>query len=299
MSHLAVTQDVHVALGEVIAHKLGDAFLELNPVGSLDSSSIAGTLFLLLHLDVEFLLVDGHAVLTQDKLSQVKGEAEGVIEGKGLLAIDNGLAGSLSVGHNLLDEFHARFQSAKESILFFLSDVLDKVGLSLDFGVSLTHAINEGVNKAIHERLAETQESVTITHSTAQDATYDVACLGVAGQLAVSHRECNGAHVVGNNTHGDIHVLVVTILLTAHFSQLADEWLEYVGVIVGFLALERHAQAFQTHTGVNDLVGQRLQGAVHLAVILHEHEVPDFHYQRIILIDERSAGNCCLSLFGA
>ena len=31
------------------------------PVGSLDSGGIACALFLLLHLDIEFLLVDGHA----------------------------------------------------------------------------------------------------------------------------------------------------------------------------------------------------------------------------------------------
>ena len=92
--------------------------------------------------------------------------------------------------------------------------------------------------------------------------------------------------MVGHHAHGDVHVLVVAIFLAAHLTQLADEGLENVGIIVGFLALQRHAQALQAHTGIDDLVGERLKRTVHLAVILHEHEVPNLNYQRMVLVDE-------------
>ena len=93
--------------------------------------------------------------------------------------------------------------------------------------------------------------------------------------------------MVGNDTHGNIHILVLAIFLATHLTQLANEGLEDVGVIVGFLALQGHAQALQTHTRVNHAVGQLLERAVGLAVILHENEVPNLNHLRIVLVDQR------------
>ena len=299
LCHLAVAQDVDVTLAEVIAHKLGHAILELHPVGSLDSSGIARTLFLLLHLDVELLLVDGHAVLAQDELGQVQRETKRVIEGESFLTVNHGLSGALGVGNHLLDEFHSRFQGAQEGIFLFLGDMLDQVGLGLDLGVSLAHALDEGVDEAVHEGLLETEEGVAIAHGTAQDATDHITGLGIAGQLAVGYRESDGAHMVGNNAHGDINVLVVAVFLAAHLTQLADERLEHVGIIVGFLALQGHAQALQSHTRVNHLVGQGFEATVNLAVILHEHEVPNLDDQGMILVDKRSSWHSGFFFFTA
>ena len=168
--------------------------------------------------------------------------------------------------------------------------MLDQIGLSLNLGISLAHALDEGVDETVHECLTESQESVTVTHGTAQDAADHIACLGVAGQLTVGHRESDGAHMVGHYAHGNINVLVVTVFLAAHLTQLADERLEHVGIIIGFLALQGHTQALQSHTRINHLVGQGLKAAVNLAVVLHEHEVPDLDDQGMILIDQRSTG---------
>ena len=137
--------------------------------------------------------------------------------------------------------------------------MLDEVGLGFNFRIGLAHTVDERVDQAVHERLAESQEGVAVAHCTTQDAADDVTGLGIAGQLTVGHRESDGAHVVGHYTHGDIHVLVVTVFLAAHLSQFADKGLEDVGIIVGLLALEHHAQALEAHTGIDHLVGQRLE----------------------------------------
>ena len=79
LHHMAVAQYLGLTLGEVVAHKLCDPFLQLYPVAGLHCSGIACALFLLSHLGVKLLLVDRHLVLLEDELSEVEREAVGVI----------------------------------------------------------------------------------------------------------------------------------------------------------------------------------------------------------------------------
>ena len=79
----------------------------------------------------------------------------------------------------------------------------------------------------------------------------------------------------------------------------ADEAAEHVGVIIGFLALEHHAEALEAHARVDALRRQRLEVAVGLAVVLHEHEVPDLDDLVIVGVHEFTAGNLRDFLVGA
>ena len=63
---MAVAQDLGLALGEVVTHKLTHTFLKLYPVARFDGCGVAGTLFLLCHLGVELFLVNCHVVLLED-----------------------------------------------------------------------------------------------------------------------------------------------------------------------------------------------------------------------------------------
>ena len=202
------------------------------------------------------------------------------------------LSGSLIVGHYLVDKLHTGFESAEERLLLFLDHLLDKVGRSDEFGISLTHRLDESVDELVHKCALEVEESVAITHCTAQDSANHIACLGVRRELVVGDRESDGAHVVGDYAHSHIGVCIGTILHSGDFAHLADKRLEHVGVVVRLLALESHAKALKAHTGVDNLCRESFERAVGFVVVLHEHEVPDFDNLRVACIHQLAAGLC-------
>ena len=100
--------------------------------------------------------------------------------------------------------------------------------------------------------------------------------------------------MVGDNTHRHIHMMVFSIFFATEIGDLSDKRSEDIGVVIGSLTLKRHAEAFESHAGIDYLRRQRLKRTICLAVILHEHEIPDFDYLRMIVVHEFTAG-----LFGA
>ena len=91
--------------------------------------------------------------------------------------------------------------------------------------------------------------------------------------------------MVGNHTHSDILLSVLAIFCSGLSGNDLDDRLEDIGIIVGSLALQRHTQTFESHTGIDHLGRQRFQRTVSLTVELHEHQVPDFDHLRMIFID--------------
>ena len=90
--------------------------------------------------------------------------------------------------------------------------------------------------------------------------------------------------MVGDDAHGDVYLFILAIFETAQFADLADDGLEYVGVVVGVFALHHAHQAFETHTSVDNLCREWFERAIRLAVVLHEHEVPYFNHFGIVLV---------------
>ncbi len=97
--------------------------------------------------------------------------------------------------------------------------------------------------------------------------------------------------MVGNNAHGHIGILTLTIGNACLGCNLLNEGLEDVGVVVRLLALHHHAEAFETHTGVYMFGLEGFESAVSQTVELHEHEVPYLDNQGIVLINQLGAGN--------
>ncbi len=95
--------------------------------------------------------------------------------------------------------------------------------------------------------------------------------------------------MVGGYAHRHVHLLVHTVFLAGQFGNLVDQRGKYVGVVVRLFPLQGHAKALEAHAGVYHLGGQRLQMAVGLTVILHEHQVPYLDYLGIVLVYERSS----------
>ncbi len=96
--------------------------------------------------------------------------------------------------------------------------------------------------------------------------------------------------MVGDDAHGDVGLFIGPVLLAGQGGDTADGGLENVGIVIGLLALENHAQTLETHAGVDVARRQLLQRPVGLAVELHEDEVPDLDDLRMALVDHLAAG---------
>ena len=95
--------------------------------------------------------------------------------------------------------------------------------------------------------------------------------------------------MVGDYAHGHVNVGVSAVFLVGQLRDFLNQRGEYVGIVVRCLALQGHAQTFEAHAGVDDLCGQGNQRAVGQAVVLHEHEVPDFDYLGMVVVHEACA----------
>ncbi|MPN17760.1 hypothetical protein SDC9_165115 [bioreactor metagenome] len=154
----------------------------------------------------------------------------------------------------------------------------------MQFGISFPHHINQCGDKAVHKRFMHTQEGVAVTYCPSQDTADHVAGLGIRRQLSVGNGKSDGTQVVGNDPHGNIFFGIFAIPSVADLSNLLDDRLKQVGVVVRQLTLYRHTKPLETHPGVDYFCRKRLQRTVRLAVILHEYKVPYFDHLRVALV---------------
>ena len=149
LGDLAIAQDVTVVFGVVVAHELLFTSLKLRPVAVLNGSGIAGTLLLLLHLDVELFLVNGKAILTTDEFCEVEGETVGIEQAESLNTIQLVLALSLEICHSLVKQGNTLVECAQEAVFLFLDDLGNQLLLSFQFREGIAHLMNEGGNEFI------------------------------------------------------------------------------------------------------------------------------------------------------
>ena len=252
-----------LVFGIVVTNELLLTGGQLYPVAVLNGSGITGTVLLLLHLNIELLLVNGKTVFTTDELGEVERESVGVEQTEGLHAIQFGLALSLEGVHSVVQHADTLFEGAEERLFLFLNYLGDKLLLGLQLGEGTAHLGNECWNKLVQETILLIQEGIGITYGTAQDTTDNITCLGIRRQLTVGDREGNGTQVVGANTHGHVDVVLLLadrtlgLLLEGEVLQSGnlllglDDRLEYVGIVVRVLALHHADQTLKAHTGIN------------------------------------------------
>ena len=307
LRHLAIAKDVAGVFSVVVAHELLLAIGNLHPVGALHLSGIARALLLLLHLSIELVDVHCQAVLTADEFRQVEGETVGVEQAEGRCTVEDGLLVSLQLVHGTVEQVDTTLQGAQERIFFFLHDATDELLLGLQFGEGVAHLLNEHGQQLIEECFALAEERIGIAHGTAQDAADDVAGLGIRRQLAIGNREGHGTQVVSADAHGDVdgfRLVGLVLLIRPCIVQsrqplfLLDDGLEDIGIVVGVLALQHAHEALEAHARVDDVHGQLLQRAIGLAVILHEHKVPNLDDLRVVLVHQLTTGFAILLLLG-
>ena len=286
----AIAGDAHLGGDFVVADEglfhFGDEFL---PVVIFDGGGGAGTVLLGLKAAGEAFHVNGPTLLGGHELREVDGEAVGVEQLEGEVAVDG--AGLFGAADIFLEAADAGGEGAQEGLLLLEDDAGDELLLLGKLGVLVSHLLDEGGDELVDEGLLESEEGIAVAHGTAQDATDDVSCLGVGGQLPVGDGERDGAEVVGDDAHGDVVLFTLSIGAAAEGGDLLDEGLEDVGVVVRLLALYHHAEALEAHAGVDMLGLQGLQCAVGEAVELHEDEVPYLDDEGVVLVDEFFTGH--------
>ena len=224
-------------------------------------------------------------MFAENQLREVEREAVGIVEGEGIDAAQGLASGSVQLFHLLIQKADTRLQRAEESVFFFLDNLFNQDLLGNQFGISIAHLLDQHRQELIHERLFLSEERISVTHGTAQDAADDVARLGIRRQLPVGDGESHGTQVVGHDAHRYVHILLLAVFLAGQAGDFLDDRLENIGIIVGMFPLQGAYQTFEAHACIDDVHRELLQRAVCLAVELHEDEVPDFDDLRIVLID--------------
>ena len=118
--------------------------------------------------------------------------------------------------------------------------------------------------------------------------------------------------MVGADTHSDINLLLLILalaILTSRSSEaillardsldFLDDWLEDISIIVRVLVLQHANQALEAHTCIDNVHWEWFERTVSLAVVLHEHDVPDFDDLRVILVYQLTAWHLSLLLWSS
>ncbi len=292
-----VAEELHIIARNIFA-----------PVAVLCVGGVAGAFLLLQKLHVELLHVYGISVFGGYEQTQVEREAVGVVERERIHSADDLRGGNnLTPGrfraragnattttnavrahllHYAFNQPYAPVERPQERHFLFAYDPLDERLLGGEFGIGLAHILHKLLHETAEEGLAEAEESVAIPDRTAQNPAGDIARLHVGGQLSVGDGEADGADVVGDHPHGHVGLCVGPVFMSAELLNPPYHPSENVCVIVALLALKHHAEPLEAYARVYVLGRQDLQFSVRLAVVLDEHEVPQFNHERIALVDE-------------
>ena len=150
------------------------------------------------HCGIEAGLVDAETALAADVAGQVYGEAEGVVQLEGGVAVDHLGAGFLHRRQRGVQDLHAVMDGLEKALLLGLQHLGRARGAAPQLGVGLAHFGIERCDQAVEERLARAQ-LVAVADGAAGDAAQHVAAALVAGDHAVGDGEGAGADVVGDH----------------------------------------------------------------------------------------------------
>ena len=107
----------------------------------------------------------------------------------------------------------------------------------------------------------------------AQDAAQHVATSFIGGEDPVLDQEGGCAGMIGN----DLQRIGIEVAGGSDLGGGLNQGAEQVDLIIAVDALQHRGHALQSHAGIHRGLGQWRQFALAVAVVLHEHQVPDFH----------------------
>ena len=209
-----------------------------------------------------------------------------------------------------LEQVDPALQRLEERLLLAGQHARRRLPALDQLGERLAHLLRQRRQQRRQKRLPQFERLVPVADGAAQDPPEHVAPARVAGRGPVGDGDGQRADVVGHDAHGDPLALVVgvrfgEVVVGRRPGALGDggqERAEQVGVVVRGPALEHGADPLEPHPRVDVPVGEGLEGDGALPVrrprfavrrhrvVLDEHEVPDLHHARVVLVHELLAG---------
>ena len=251
----------------IVAVELGRPAGILHAGGHRELGSGAGALALALHRRLEAGVIDAHVALARDVRGQIDRKAEGVVELEHGLAVEH----PVLARERAFEHLHAVFQGLGEALLLGLEHARHALLRLGQLRIGLAHDAREILDQAVEEGLG-LAELVAVADGAADDAPQHVAASFIARNHAVDDEEGGRADVVGD----DLERIARQILDAGLARRRLDQILEQVDFVVGVHALQHRGDALQSHAGVHRGLRQGVQRARVVAVVLHEHQVPDF-----------------------
>ena len=100
-----------------------------------------------------------------------------------------------------------------------------------------------------------------------------VASTLVAGQYAIGYQESRRTQVICNHPQGFVLCIGGAQLTRGGI----DQGSEQIDLVVRVHVLQYCGNALETHAGINRWRRQRVQLTLRVAVVLHEHQIPNFN----------------------
>ena len=234
----------------------------------------ARTLLLGVHRAVERVHVNLVTGALGDLAREVDGESVGVVQlERDLAGQDVALAQlvELRLEHGL-----AGVQRGAEALLLRGDDAVHEGLVLHELVVVLAHDALDLVGVLGQERALDAEQA-SVVDGAAEQAAQHVAAALVRGQDAVRDHERHGAGVVREDAEALVAGVrgACAVLLAREPLAELDEGAHDVALVVGALVLHDGGHALQAHAGVDVAVREVRHGAVLLAVVLREDEVPE------------------------
>ncbi len=234
----------------------------------------AGPLALLLHQLLEAGVVDRQALVSQQLLRQVVGEAIGVVQFEGVGGVDPGGLRFARLGDQPLQQLGAALQGAAEALLLVVDPAGDRLPPGDQLRVGLPHQLDRQLREAGQPRRLQAQRA-TLLDRPAHDPPQDVAAVLVGGDDAVGEQEGGPARVVGDDPHCPRHRVALLVAVAAELLGEADQRPHVVGLVDRGDVLKDRRHPVQPHAGVDVAGRQRGHRAVLGEVVAHEDVVPE------------------------
>jgi hypothetical protein len=252
----------------------------------------AGALALGGHEFTEHRNVHVQALFGRGLNGEIDREPERIVQGEGVVTGQGGLAGVPGPGCRTGQHRCPLGQGPQEAVLFGICGAADPVPIPLELRIGGLHRILRGGQEFGHDVLVNPEEPHRPDHATHQAAQHVPAAL-VRGGHSVADQHQGGADVIGHHAESHVRLGIAAVCAPGEFLGLGDNGKNLVDLVEVARALEEVGDTFETHPGVDVLLGEFTQdfeillaGAA-AAFHLHEHEVPDL--QEPVLVHDRSA----------
>ncbi len=221
----------------------------------------AGPLALLLHQLLEAAVVDREALLGEQLLGQVVGEAVGVVQLEGVGGVDPGGLRLLRLGDQPLEQLGAALQGAAEALLLVADPAGDRLALGDQLRVGLAHDLDRALGEAAEPGRLEAERAALLDRPP-HDPAQDVAAVLVGGDDAVGDQEGGAARVVGDDPHRPGHRAALVVGVAGELLGEVDQRPHQVGLEDRGDVLEDRRHPVEPHAGVDVAHRQLGQRAV-------------------------------------